>query len=150
MTSFHSHMFTLKLQSVIEFDIKWNLNTRLKKLNDEGTWNRIRNHIFRRKESLCPQIACLWVWRGSAGGAVCSKKRHWHWQPSSRTPELPIYPLPLNIHTHQVQALYMSANTITHWHSCDLEVQRYTHSGVLACRFLERHLSVHTLDWTHI
>lgn len=27
------------------------------------------------------------------------QKRHWHCQPSSLTPELPIYPLPLNTHT---------------------------------------------------
>lgn len=28
------------------------------------------------------------------------RKRHWHFQPGSLTPELPIYTLPLNTHTH--------------------------------------------------
>ncbi len=144
MTSFHSYTFTLELQSVKEFSIvkkqkqkqnkKRNQNTFLKKTqNNGGTWNRIRNHIFRKEESLL-RILSSWVWGGLARGAVCSSKNTIGATSRAHTLQSFLSALCLytHKHTHRVQALYMSANTITHWHGYNLEIQQNTHSGVLA------------------
>lgn len=149
MTSFHSYTFTLELQSVKEFNIVKNKGIKthfLKKteqmeVHETGSeiiFSEKRNHFFffrlPASESGDARLAAPSVPTKTPLALPAALTR-------SRATDLPS--ASTHIHTHRVQALYMSANTTTHRHGYNLETQQNTHSGVLASRLLVRHLSLH-------